>query len=450
MSSRYAGTSGPSRRPRYRIQRQEHVLEPVLERVETLVPASASPSPRWTPTTKLLVGLVIVGIAAFLLLRFTSLITPLLMVFIVAYLLHPVAALMSRGLRISWQASINILYFGILLLLIGLLTLGGVGLVAQVQSLINQVQTIIADLPTYIQSLSGQVFEFGPFTLDMRQLDLNAISQQLLSFIQPLLGRTGNLVATVAGGAAEIFGWTFFILIVSYFLMVESSGLQRDLIKVEIPGYNEDLRRLGSQLSIVWNSFLRGQIFIFVMSTVIYIFVLSIFGVRYAIGLAFMAGLAKFLPYIGPAITWVVMALVTYFQRPTPFGMDPLPYMLMVVITTTIIDWIIDNLMVPRIMARSLRVHPAAVLVTALVAANLMGILGVVIAAPFLASVTLLGRYVMRKMFDLNPWPPGETVSSHASFDWITRTRTFILSQFQRSTPKEISYPKEKESSHEQ
>lgn len=442
MSSRYVGNLGSSRRPPHPLPGQVEQTEPILDTVQPTVRASSSP--RWSSTTKLLVGLVFVGIVAFLLIRFTSLLTPLLMVFIVAYLLHPVATLMSRGLRISWQASINILYLGILLLLIGLLTLGGVGLVAQIQSLITQVQTIVADLPRYIQSLSGQVFDLGPFTLDMRQIDLNALSQELLSFIQPLLGRTGNLVATVAGGAAEIFGWTFFVLIVSYFLMVESSGLQSDLIRVEVPGYNEDLRKLGKQLSNIWNSFLRGQIFIFTMSTVIYIFVLSAFGVRYAIGLAFMAGLAKFLPYIGPAITWVVMALVTYFQRPTPFGMDPLPYMLMVVISTTIIDWIIDNLIVPRVMARSLRVHPAAVLVTALVAANLLGILGVVIAAPFLASIMLLGRYTMRKMFDLEPWPAGEATSSHSmNFDWFARTRTFIVSRFQRSTPKEIEYPKE-------
>ena len=391
-------------------------------------------SPRWSSTTKLLVGLVVVGIIAFLFIRFTSLITPLLMVFILAYLLHPVATMMSYWLRVSWKAAVNILYLIILILLIGSLTLGGVGLVAQVQSLIQLVQTIVADLPEYIQDLSGQVFQIGPFTLDMRTLDLNAISAQLLSYVQPLLGRTGNLVTTVAGGAAEIFGWTFFVLIVSYFVMVESSGLQSDLIKVEVPGYNEDLRKLGSKLSTIWNSFLRGQIFIFAMSTVLYIFVLSLFGVRYAIGIAFLAGLAKFLPYIGPAITWVIMALVTYFQTPTPFGMEPLTYMLMVVITTTVIDWIIDNLVVPRIMAQTLRVHPAAVLVTALIAANLLGILGVVIAAPFLASVMLLGRYTMRKMLDLNPWPPGETVPAQPiSFEWLGRIRDYLETKLQKA-----------------
>ena len=406
-------------------------------------------SPRWSSTTKLLVGLVVVGIIAFLFIRFTSLITPLLMVFILAYLLHPVATMMSYWLRVSWKAAVNILYLIILILLIGSLTLGGVGLVAQVQSLIQLVQTIVADLPEYIQDLSGQVFQIGPFTLDMRTLDLNAISAQLLSYVQPLLGRTGNLVTTVAGGAAEIFGWTFFVLIVSYFVMVESSGLQSDLIKVEVPGYNEDLRKLGSKLSTIWNSFLRGQIFIFAMSTVLYIFVLSLFGVRYAIGIAFLAGLAKFLPYIGPAITWVIMALVTYFQTPTPFGMEPLTYMLMVVITTTVIDWIIDNLVVPRIMAQTLRVHPAAVLVTALIAANLLGILGVVIAAPFLASVMLLGRYTMRKMLDLNPWPPGETVPAQPiSFEWLGRIRDYLETKLQkarleRDIAKEKVYRKE-------
>jgi Predicted permease len=394
-------------------------------------------SPRWSSTTKLLVGLVVVGIVAFLFFRFTSLITPLLIVFILAYLLHPVATLLSRALSISWKASVNILYFVILILLIGLLTLGGVGLVAQVQSLIQLVQAIVAELPNYIQNLAGQVFRIGPFTLDMRTIDLNEISRQLLSFIQPLLGRTGTLVGTVASGAAEIFGWTFFVLLVSYFVMIESTGLQSDLFKVEVPGYNEDLRRLSNQLSRIWNAFLRGQIFIFGMATLIYIFVLSFFGVRYAIGIAFMAGLAKFLPYIGPAITWIVMALVTYFQPDKPFGMQPLAYMGLVVITTTVIDWIIDNLIAPRIMARSLRVHPAAVLVTALIAANLIGILGVVVAAPFLATISLLGRYTMRKMLDLDPWPTGDAVPvPPVNLEWIARTRAYLTSKLQRSNPK--------------
>lgn len=385
-----------------------------------------APSPRWGSTTKLLVGLVFVGILAFLISRFSNLITPLLFIFILAYLLHPLTSLIARGLGISWRASVNILYLLIIILLGTLLTLGGVGLVGQVQSLITSVQDIVANLPALIASLSGRVFQFGPFRLDMNTIELNDLSRQLLAYIQPLLGRTGNILSAVAGGAAEVFGWGFFILIVSYFVMAESSGLQRDLIKVELPGYAVDFRRLGSELSRIWNAFLRGQILIFALASAIYIVVLSVMGVRFAIGLAVMAGLAKFLPYIGPAITWIVMALVTFFQPNKPFDLAPLTYAAIVVIVTSIIDQIIDSLVVPRIMARTLKVHPAAVLVTALIAANLMGLLGVVIAAPFLASITLLGRYVTRKMFDQDPWP--RTEDKHIEpigSEWTGRIRKF-------------------------
>ena len=358
------------------------------------------------------------------------------MIFIITYLLHPVNAMIARTLRIPWKASVNILFILIVIILIGLLTLGGVGLVGQMQSLIHSIQGLVTDLPRYINELSTQSFSIGPFTLDMNTFDLNQLSSQLLSLTQPLLSQTGNLVGTLAGGAAQFLGWTLFILTVSYFVMNESSGLREDLLKVDIPGYSEDLQKLGNELSRIWNAFLRGQIIIFFIAVIIYSIFLPAMGVRYAIGIAFMAGLAKFLPYVGPAITWVVMALVTYFQPTKPFGLQDhaLTYMLIIVISTSLIDWFMDNFISPRIMARTLKVHPAAVFVAAIIAANLLGLLGVVIAAPSLATFLLLGRYIMRKMFDLDPWPPVEEVPPPPSIgDLIRNLVQYLRSHFTKT-----------------
>ncbi len=399
---------------------------------------TSTASPSWGSTTKLLIGLVIVGILAFFLYRFSNLLPPLLLIIIIVYLLHPFTAMISRGLRISWKAAVNILFLSILLILIGLLAWGGVGLVGQVQSLIRSVQDTVTRLPDFIDNLSQQVINIGPFTLDLRTLDIKALSQQLLGYVQPLLGQTGNLVAALAGGAAETFGWLFFILLVSYFLMVESSGLRGDLFKVDLPGYTEDFNRLGSELSRIWNAFLRGQIFIFTLAAIVYSILFSILGVKYAIGLALMAGLAKFLPYIGPFITTITLALVTFFQPDKPFDLPNLWYMVGVLATSSITDQIIDNLITPRIMARTLKVHPAAVLVAALIAANLLGILGVVIAAPFLATATLLGKYTMRKMFDMNPWPEAEEQPAPPlGAEWLARIKSLINSRKQNKSTQE-------------
>jgi predicted PurR-regulated permease PerM len=270
----------------------------------------------------------------------------------------------------------------------------------------------------------------------MKSYDLNDLTRQLLARLEPLLGQTGNLVGAVAGGAVQFIGWTIFILTVSYFVMNESSGLREDMVKIDIPGYTEDLQKLGVELGRIWNAFLRGQIIIFFLALIIYSIFLPAMSVNYALGIALMAGLAKFLPYIGPAITWGVMALVTYFQPIKPFGLQEhdLTYMLIIVISTSVIDWFMDNFISPRIMARTLKVHPAAVLVAAIIAANLLGLLGVIIAAPSLATFLLLGRYIMRKMFDLDPWPKAEVEPPPPSIAEIIKNLVqFIKARFAKN-----------------
>lgn len=361
-------------------------------------------SPRWGATIKLVVAFTIVAIVAALLIRFHTIIGPLLLAFIFSYLLHPVASFVSRSTRLSWRASVGIVYLLILILLIGLLTLGGVGLVNQIQSLIALLQNSLDQLPTIIEKVAAWGAGFG---LDLSHIDVNSISQQLLSFGQSLLSQMGSLLSTLAGSAASFLGWTLFVLVISFFVLTESGGLRGDILKVELPGYAEDLRRLGQELSRIWNAFLRGQIIIFAAAVAVYFVVLSVLGVRYAIGLALAAGFARFIPYVGPAMNWTVLALVTFFQPFQLFGVDhQLYYTLFIFGIALLIDQVFDNIVSPRVMADALRVHPAAVLVAAIVSANLLGVLGVVIAAPMLATVQLFGQYTMRKMFDLNPWPP--------------------------------------------
>ena len=366
-------------------------------------------SPPWGATTKLVVALTFVAILAGLFVQFHAILGPLLMAFVLAYLLHPVAGFLQRTLRFSWQIAVALIYFLLLVVVLGLLTLGGVGLVQQIQSLVVIVQDNLTSLPDLIQKLAGQVYQFGPFQFDFRSLDLHQLSDQLLGMIQPLLGRTGAILSAIAGGAAQFLGWALFILLISYFVLAESGGLRRRIVWFDIPGYAEDIRRLGSELALIWNAFLRGQVIIFLLTTVTYTIVLSLLGVRYAIGIAFLAGLAKFVPYIGPFITWGTLALVSYFQPLRPFGLTPLAYTVVAVVLALLIDQIFDNIVTPRIIAQALRVHPAGVLVAAIIAANLLGLLGVVVAAPMLATVMLFWRYTIRKMLDLDPWPEPET-----------------------------------------
>ncbi|MDP2776174.1 MAG: AI-2E family transporter, partial [Anaerolineales bacterium] len=297
-------------------------------------------SPTWGTNTKLVVALTIVVIVGALLVKFQFIITPLLIALVLSYLFHPVADFFQRKLRFSWNASVGVIYLFIIILLLGLLTLGGVGLVQQIQSLVIILQDALRTLPQLIENISGQVYQFGPFKLDFSAMDLSDLSAQILDMVQPLLSRTGTLLGTVAGSAANFIGWTLFVILVSYFVLAESRGLRNHIITVDIPGYTQDLGRLSRELGRIWNAFLRGQIIIFFLTVIVYFTVLSLLGVRNAIGLAFLAGLARFVPYVGPAVNWVILVLVAYFQAYKLFGLSPFYYTLLVLLIALFIDQI--------------------------------------------------------------------------------------------------------------
>jgi predicted PurR-regulated permease PerM len=361
-------------------------------------------SPRWNASTKLIAGLTLVAIVGFFLAKFQGILPPLIMTFLLVYLLYPVANFLKTRLRFAWGLAVLVVYLVLILLILGLATISGFELVSQVQSLIRMVETSLSELPELAQQISEINFQVGPLVFEMSALDLNTLSGQLIDAARGMLGRTGEVLGTVAGTALSSLAWTAFVLLMSFFILSESRGLPEGILGINAYDYANDLNRAKQELTKIWNAFLRGQIIVASLAVLVYTLVLSTLGVRYALGLALLTGAARFLPYVGPAIGWTVMALVAFFQAYKPFGLSDVTYTLIVMLTAWTIDAIFDNIVQPRVMADALKVHPAAVLVAAIIALDLLGVLGVIVAAPMLATLQLTARYVTRKMLDIDPW----------------------------------------------
>ena len=360
------------------------------------------------------------------------------MAFILAYVLHPLASWMSKSTRLSWRASVNLIYLVVIVLLMGSITATGVAVVQQATSLITTIQRFVTnELPQLITDLSTQSFIlFGVFTLDMRQFlgqyNVESLVNQVLGIVQPALGQAGGLLSKLASSTLSSLGWGFFILLVSYFTLADAGRVPDMLARVEIPGYNADLRRLGRQLGRIWNAFMRGQLTIIALTIVSYFILLTVFGVRNALALALLTGAARLVPYIGPLINWITISVIAFFQSSNYFGLEQWQFVLMVLISGIILDQIFDNLISPRVYSSVLNVHPAAVLITAIIAANLLGFIGLLLAAPGLATLSLFAGYAIRKMLDLGPWPEDEKLEQSGIFTistlrrWIARLQRYL------------------------
>lgn len=380
----------------------------------------ANVTPPWSSTTKLVVTFVLVAILAYLLYQFQYILGPLLFAFFLAYLLHPVAVFLQKKAHFPWRLAATLIYLLLFLILIGLLTWGGISLVEPLQNLTAFLQKTLNDLPTFLNDLTKQPLMIGSYALDLSRLNLTDLLTQLQGVISPLLSNLGTLLGNIASGAASTVTWTFFTILIAYFIDVESSGMRGNLIKLRVPKYQEDISRMSSYLGRVWNAYLRGQLSVFLITIVVYTILLSVMGLRYSIGLAMLAGLARFVPYVGPFVAWTTYGLVAIFQGTTLFGLTPLAYALIIVGIALVTDVIMDNFVSPRIMSSSLNVHPAGVLVMVLVMARLVGFIGVLLSAPLLASFKLLLTYVFRKLMDMDPWTdmPADSAESPAGINF--------------------------------
>jgi predicted PurR-regulated permease PerM len=377
-------------------------------------------SPVWSTNTKLVIGLTLVAIAAALVVYFRAIIGPLLLAFILSFILHPVASKLSSTTRLNWRMSVNLIFLVVLVILGGLITWSGFAVIQQFQSLIQVVQKFIeVTLPELAADLSRNIYMIGPFAIDLTQFDLQALSQQILGILQPIVGQAANLISTFAARSAVAFAWLLFILFIAYFLLAESKRVPSELFRIEIPGYDYDVRRLAVELDKIWNAFLRGQMLIFGFAVVLNLMMLSALGLRFALGLAILAGIAKFIPYLGPFMVLVLGGVVAFFQANNIFGLEPWQYLILTLISIFILDQTFDNLAVPRLLGRTLNLHPAAILVAALISFNLIGIVGLIVAAPVLATLRLLGRYTVRMLLDLDPWQETSDPPPPMEYPWV-------------------------------
>lgn len=109
---------------------------------------------------------------------------------------------------------------------------------------------------------------------------------------------------------------------------------------------------------------------------------LSLIGVPAAIALGIIAGLLEFIPYIGPALSFIPATVVALAVSPE--------MALWVIGLYAVVQGLESNLLMPLLMKQMVRLPPALTLLFQTLMATLFGVLGLVLAVPILASARIL------------------------------------------------------------
>ena len=351
---------------------------------------------RWDTATKRTVATILLVVLALVLYRFRGVLPPLILAFLLAFVLDPLVDFLERRARMSRTAATALVFLAVVLLLLAAPAIAIPVIVRAVRSLNLDFLRIAADVGRMVQQ---------PITLFGYEWNLEEVYVQLLdtlrNFIQTVAAGTFNLVV---GFASTLF-WLVFILLAAFYLTRDADRLTKWLDTLPPPSIQEDIVRLRQEITEVWNAFLRGQLLMGVLIGVITAVVDAVVGLPNALALGLLAGLMEFVPSIGPIIAAIPAVLLAFFQGSSWLPLSNLWFAVLVLGLYLVIQQIEGNILLPRVLGGSLKLHPLVVLVAVIAGGSLAGILGMLLAAPTVATLRVVGHYLYCRLTDRDPFP---------------------------------------------
>lgn len=148
------------------------------------------------------------------------------------------------------------------------------------------------------------------------------------------------------------------------------------------------MRRIGKFVPSWAGATLLGMVTI---GLLVFLVMWPLFGFADALVLGLIAGILAAIPFLGPILSAVPALLLAFGEG----GMTPM----WVIIAYLGIQALENNVIVPFVMARGMKLHPLAVIFSMLLCVAAFGVLGVLVAAPLVAIVSILHEELYRKRF---------------------------------------------------
>ena len=337
----------------------------------------AGPAP-WVPKVGIaawsFVGLVVaLTIVSAALAAVSEIVLPLTFAAVLAVIFKPaVRWIERRDVRSTYAAG---------LVVIGLIALVGLVVVATVKGVVDQASEIgaVAD------SALDQVAEEGDgLGLDRASL---ADAQAATEDMAPLIGE-GFLTAVVAGVGTLVGVASGLILgaLIMYYLLKDGTRLRRSVVAQVDPALRPEVDGLIGDSCRILRDYGRGRT---VMSATVSA-VIGLVSLLLGLPLVFTIMVANFIggyiPYIGAFLGGGLAVIVALSEG----GLDAAVVLLVVVLAANLL---LENFVEPRVMGRTLDIHPLTVLLVTALGGIVGGIVGLILAVP---TAVILGGAMSR------------------------------------------------------
>lgn len=351
-------------------QRQEN------RAVTSLAPA-LSPSRQWL----FWVG----GLVVLLILLYTlrSVLLPFVAGIAIAYLLDPVADKCEKqGIGRAW-ATLGIL-FAALLLFVAVFALLFPLLQGQVLAVAELAVDYSEKAPELIERVMAVLHDrISPEDMDRLREGLGGLLSQVAG------GLRNMIVGIISGGLAflNLMSLIFITPIVAFYLIRDWDKLVAVVDELLPPDHAPEIREQVSKIDKKLAGFIRGQSMVAAIQGVLYAVALTLVGLDFGLVIGLGAGLASFIPFVGSIGGLIVSVGMAIFQ----FGeVGPVLIVAAIFLAGQVIE---GNFLTPKLVGDQVGLHPVWLIFALLTGGALLGILGMLLAVPMAAVLSVLVSY---------------------------------------------------------
>lgn len=335
----------------------------------------------WQPR-RVIVGTLTVLAVVFAfgaLLRFYPVIFILFVGIVLSIAIAPLTDWLHRH-RLPLSVAVVVVYVLMLLVLIGFFFL-----VAPL--LYEQVTTIAGNIPQYYTTLRDSML--GSSIIIIRGLALQApaqLSLQPASASGVVPGPMLDLTLLMNNISSALF-IVFSVLVLAYYWTLNGERTLRALLLRVPMESRENMRQIINTMEGKVGAFLRGQAVLCLSVSGAMLTALLIIQMPYALSLALLAGVFEAVPILGPTLGAIPALLVALATAP-----DKAIWVLVAVI---IIQQLESNVLIPRVMDKSVGVNPVVTILSIIAFGLLLGLPGTLLAIPLAAIIQVVVSYVV-------------------------------------------------------
>lgn len=194
----------------------------------------------------------------------------------------------------------------------------------------------------------------------------------------------GGFISTVVSSVSSILSNIFFIILILLFMLM---GRKQMMNKVKFAFNEKTSDRISTVLknvNIKIQRYIVAKSIISLITAILFVIVLSIFGVEFIIIWGILAFVLNFIPNIGSLLSTILPLTVAYLQ------FDDTMTVVWIALILIIIQQVMGNIVEPKVLGKSVNLSPLVILFSLVFWGWLWGIIGMFLSVPIAVIIKII------------------------------------------------------------